>query len=723
MTSIGRFALFRGRQHSPGYSGGHRMGEPTKERTPVAGGRPGTTGPSSQADTAADAARTGIPETRAVGSAGYAALTDKQLASRTELRHACNVVLRELFQGVSFALSDWLVEDPLGHDRQSELYGTFLDALTHQLNEYRREAWTNFVMRGTWITERRSADGVFQIEVSRLSHHENKELLLCPAFNSVEALRFVCDHAGDLRRAAPEVAVAVVGALFNAVTWTTHDASSLDDPTRQTIDRSSCTKFLSQLIAPRATPFKLPLSRALKWPFQRLFSDRDEGLLGAYSPALEQKLLNSLPEDASRFYNTHIKPQVLLIRANIAEEDSISPRPDLETLCKHIRKLVELLFQLWRHSSNRFRDKAVVDACNNVIRLKELSIYLSPESEMKADYMEELAYKAYRSDAVDKGPGSQATATNKVRDERPPEVEEAARTSKPEMNVAKCEEAGIASASTPLPVAVAALKPADTRETDPRPTIGESENADGMPVGAEPSHSATTTADPKNVLEDLLGKGATVSAGSQPGPHTPPPAVPLGSAPAVPLSGAAATQGMSPNDPLGILAQRHPDEIGRFVQLVRKAVRVSKSCQYIWPKAQDNLSRLQKKLDQFMRDKAEVCVTGSMDDVRQAVEQLTDELLASLKSLDDLTGELRQTKLRDVVEIREALFKYMQDHGGYEVYPVKVGDLSKVHHGKLKCVGSKHTGESKVTRIVKPGYQRTRNGVKELVESPQVELA
>jgi hypothetical protein len=124
-----------------------------------------------------------------------------------------------------------------------------------------------------------------------------------------------------------------------------------------------------------------------------------------------------------------------------------------------------------------------------------------------------------------------------------------------------------------------------------------------------------------------------------------------------------------------------------------------------------------------------------------AARQLADEFVNKIRKLDALLAAAatlplkapaqldaaRKEHLGQLRGLRDRLFAFMRMHGGYEEYPVAVGESVRKHGPALddvSYVADARLRPNEIVRILEPGYVRRReDGRQELIRSPKVLVA
>ncbi len=151
-------------------------------------------------------------------------------------------------------------------------------------------------------------------------------------------------------------------------------------------------------------------------------------------------------------------------------------------------------------------------------------------------------------------------------------------------------------------------------------------------------------------------------------------------------------------------------------------------CQQGWPEAGKALLDLQKGLQWLDQGFRELTPPGSEEEWRQQLEarapRWADEHITVLRRLDellsgknekgeDLTGLTDRSLQEPLREVRNQLLDFIVKYGGWEEYPLKVGDQVANHRDFLEPVGTRArtSGPATVRAILHPGYRRKRDGL------------
>jgi hypothetical protein len=187
--------------------------------------------------------------------------------------------------------------------------------------------------------------------------------------------------------------------------------------------------------------------------------------------------------------------------------------------------------------------------------------------------------------------------------------------------------------------------------------------------------------------------------------------------------GAVVTGPLSPPDPLQSLSVAQDCR----ALLERTTSLLAGNCQAGWSEAAKSLSDLHKGLQWLDQDFRELPKPDSEGEWRQQLEnrvpKWADENITVLRRLDellsgknekgeDLTGPTDQSLLQELGRVRNQLLQFISRYGGWEEYPVKVGDPVANHLGNLDPVGvrGRTSGPAIVRAILHPGYRRKRDG-------------
>jgi hypothetical protein len=168
-----------------------------------------------------------------------------------------------------------------------------------------------------------------------------------------------------------------------------------------------------------------------------------------------------------------------------------------------------------------------------------------------------------------------------------------------------------------------------------------------------------------------------------------------------------------------------PPALRDLRELVGQAAELRAACLQPWPEAAEALALLEEKAAGFQP-------AGSDDEVAAAVgdllldplEQL-DALLPALGPAGPLPSEHPVALVVPLQQLHDRIYDCMRRHGGYEYYAVSCGEPAG-DHPLLDILGQvRHAGMRSfcVVRIVQPGYERCRDGRKELLRPPKVLVA
>ncbi|MCI0464164.1 MAG: hypothetical protein L0Z62_45095 [Gemmataceae bacterium] len=203
---------------------------------------------------------------------------------------------------------------------------------------------------------------------------------------------------------------------------------------------------------------------------------------------------------------------------------------------------------------------------------------------------------------------------------------------------------------------------------------------------------------------------------------------------------------LSPEDAaLAELAAAHPaaetfQALGRLAEELLQAVGGN------WAEAEEAVkglhypgSRFKQKLLRFGQVPAEE--QGRL--IREAARQLADEFVNKIRRLDallpgvgsqppvrgpaHLSAQVREQLAQQIKAVRDRVFQIMRAYGGYEEYPVAVGESVRKHGQVLDdvaYVSNPRLRPDEIVQILEPGYVRRReDGKQELIRSPRVLVA
>jgi hypothetical protein len=164
-----------------------------------------------------------------------------------------------------------------------------------------------------------------------------------------------------------------------------------------------------------------------------------------------------------------------------------------------------------------------------------------------------------------------------------------------------------------------------------------------------------------------------------------------------------------------------------------------------WHELEEALRGLHYPGGRFRQRLARASVAGDDEragQIQDAARQLADEFLGKIRRLDALlasegncaapgpgqAGAAPRAHLcRRLRAVRDRLFRVMQEHGGYEEYPVAVGDPARKHAQALEevaYVSDPRRRPDEIVQVLEPGYLRRRgNGEPELIRPPKVVVA
>jgi hypothetical protein len=203
----------------------------------------------------------------------------------------------------------------------------------------------------------------------------------------------------------------------------------------------------------------------------------------------------------------------------------------------------------------------------------------------------------------------------------------------------------------------------------------------------------------------------------------------------------------SPDDAaLTALAARHP-EVEAYLAIVALSEELLPAVQRGWPDAEEALKGLHYPGSRF-RQKLLRAVSAPPDEqgrlIGEAARQLADEFVNRIRRLDallpgagawpppfkgpaGLAPAAREQLAHKLKALRDRVFEVMRSHGGYDEYPVAVGDSVRKHGVVLDdvtYVSGPRLRPDEIVQVLEPGYVRRReDGQQELIRSPKVLVA
>ena len=181
------------------------------------------------------------------------------------------------------------------------------------------------------------------------------------------------------------------------------------------------------------------------------------------------------------------------------------------------------------------------------------------------------------------------------------------------------------------------------------------------------------------------------------------------------------------------LAERHPIA-GQFLALQTRAREVLGLCAGQWPEAEDAIRSLHYPAERFKKSLLRTVAAAALEQerpVRVAGRALADDLMNKIRAFDALLpgksseGPLpprspsqlpqadRETLGGHLRGLRDLVLAVMRDHGGYDEYPVALGDSLAKHGAALEEVTFVTTTRHRanvIFQILEPGYVRQRFG-------------
>jgi hypothetical protein len=207
-----------------------------------------------------------------------------------------------------------------------------------------------------------------------------------------------------------------------------------------------------------------------------------------------------------------------------------------------------------------------------------------------------------------------------------------------------------------------------------------------------------------------------------------------------------------PRDVMAELARQFEASVGRLLNVYQRAVRARASCQD-WKDAADTLGQIISRFELFRQALEVACADAGPDDARAAVDREVRSVLvlgqwfSFLVRLDRLLpgeGEraennqeleykgpprapepARRALAEELRAARDPLYEFLNEFGGYQRHPVRVGDLASKFSEELEIKGNTRCGLDRgaVARILQPGYFVEQNGKREVKQKPWVTLA
>jgi hypothetical protein len=157
--------------------------------------------------------------------------------------------------------------------------------------------------------------------------------------------------------------------------------------------------------------------------------------------------------------------------------------------------------------------------------------------------------------------------------------------------------------------------------------------------------------------------------------------------------------------------------------VAQPAQRLRSTCEALWPEAVPQLQALQEAAGQFERalreahDRPYPGERAYRAAIEMAADAFTGSLIPGLRHLDELLsgtdarGQALQPPRDEAVrgmlqQVRDRLFGYAAEHGGWAEYRPRTGDPEAAHRGKYEALGDAgHGGDSAVIEnVVHPGY-------------------
>jgi hypothetical protein len=203
----------------------------------------------------------------------------------------------------------------------------------------------------------------------------------------------------------------------------------------------------------------------------------------------------------------------------------------------------------------------------------------------------------------------------------------------------------------------------------------------------------------------------------------------------------------SPEDlALAALADDHP-AAEQFQGMGLLGEELLQALQGTWPDAEEALKSLHYPGTRFRQKLLRAVKVPAEDQarlVRDAARQLADELVNKIRRLDALlpgTGsfpppfkgpghlgpQAREQLGQKLKALRDRVLQIMRAYGGYDEYPVAVGDSVRRHGQVLddvSYVSGPRLRPDEIVQILEPGYVRRReDGRQELIRSPRVLVA
>jgi hypothetical protein len=203
---------------------------------------------------------------------------------------------------------------------------------------------------------------------------------------------------------------------------------------------------------------------------------------------------------------------------------------------------------------------------------------------------------------------------------------------------------------------------------------------------------------------------------------------------------------LSPEDAaLAELAPAHP-AAETFQTLGRLAEELLQSILGSWPEAEEAVKGLHYPGSRFKQKLLRIAGLATEEQgrlVREAARQLADEFVNKIRRLDallpgvgnhpsvrgpsHLSTQARELLCQQIKAVRDRVFQIMRAYGGYDEYPVAVGESVRKHGQVLDdvaYVSNPRLRPDEIVQILEPGYVRRReDGKQELIRSPRVLVA
>jgi hypothetical protein len=202
-------------------------------------------------------------------------------------------------------------------------------------------------------------------------------------------------------------------------------------------------------------------------------------------------------------------------------------------------------------------------------------------------------------------------------------------------------------------------------------------------------------------------------------------------------------QAPSPEDAaVAALAPTNP-AAEQFLAIAMLTGELRRAVQGCWPDAEEALKGLHYPASRFRQKLLRVATAPAEEQgrqVRAAARQLADELVNKIRRLDALLpgagtcpppprgpGSLAPLAREQLKALRDRVFEVMRTYGGYDEYPIAVGDSVRKHGPVLDdvtYVSGPRFRPDEIVQILEPGYVRCREGGRqELIRSPRVLVA